>query len=262
MLEFQNHLFHKHFLFLQFKISPMISKEQIKFIRSLHRKKFRDVHQQFIIEGPKMISEAIRYAPESLIQIYGTEAIQEKLPEHVLFEEIDDKALGQISTLKHPQNQVAVCSYLPKTTSRSEFFIALDTIQDPGNLGTILRLASWFGVEHIIASKETVDCYNPKVVQASMGAIFNVNIEYVDLKSEFEATELPIYGSLLEGENIYEKKIQRKGILVMGNEGNGIDESLLPLITDSITIPKFGKGESLNVAMATSIFLSEFSRPR
>nr|WP_299205289.1 RNA methyltransferase [uncultured Brumimicrobium sp.] len=240
----------------------MISKEQIKYIRSLHRKKFRDLHQQFIIEGPKMIAESIQYAPDCLQKIYGTESVQEQLPEHVEFEEIDTKALGQISTLKHPQKQVAVCTYLPQHTTRPDFYIALDTIQDPGNLGTILRLASWFGVEHIIASKETADCYNPKVVQASMGAIFNVNIEYVDLKEEFENTNLPLFGSLLEGENIYTKNIQKKGILVMGNEGNGISSDLLPLITDPITIPKFGKGESLNVAMATSVFLSEFSRPR
>ncbi|RYM35022.1 RNA methyltransferase [Brumimicrobium glaciale] len=240
----------------------MISKEQIKYIRSLHRKKFRDINQQFIIEGPKMIAEAIRYAPESLIQIYGTETVDERLPEHALFEEIDNKALGQISTLKHPQKQVAICSYLPNVSTRPDFYIALDTIQDPGNLGTILRLASWFGVEHIIASKETVDCYNPKVVQASMGAIFNVNIEYVELKEAFENTELPIYGSLLEGENIYEKQISKKGILVMGNEGNGISEELLSFITDPVTIPQFGKGESLNVAMAAAVLLSEFSRPR
>ena len=240
----------------------MISKEQIKFIRSLHKKKFRDINQQFIIEGPKMIAEAIQYAPECLIQIYGTEPIIDKLPEHVLLEEIDQRALGQISTLKHPQKQVAICNYFPNVTTRPQFYIALDTIQDPGNLGTIMRLASWFGVQHIIASKETVDCYNPKVVQASMGAIFNVNIKYLDLEEAFKATDLPIYGSLLEGENIYQKEIQKKGILVMGNEGNGISDDLLPFITNPVTIPKFGKGESLNVAMATSIFLSEFSRPR
>lgn len=238
----------------------MISKEQIKFIRSLHRKKFRDINQQFIIEGPKMIAEAIQYAPESLVQIYGTESVDVKLPEHVLFEEIDQKSLGQISTLKHPQKQVAICSYLPNVATRPKFYIALDTIQDPGNLGTIMRLAAWFDVQHIIASKETVDCYNPKVVQASMGAIFNVNIEYLDLKEALKKTDLPIYGSLLEGENIYQKEIQKKGILVMGNEGNGISDDLLPFITDPVTIPKFGKGESLNVAMATSILLSEFSR--
>ncbi|RFC54561.1 RNA methyltransferase [Brumimicrobium aurantiacum] len=238
----------------------MISKQQIKYIRSLHKKKFRDLNAQFTIEGPKMISEAIQHAPDCLMNIYGIENEFKALPEHVSFVEIDQKSLGQISTLKHPQKQVAICSYLPTSQEESEFYIALDTIQDPGNLGTILRLAAWFGVEKIIASKETVDCYNPKVVQASMGAIFNVSIEYTDLKEVFEKTDLPIYGSLLEGENIYQKKIEKKGILVMGNEGNGIQDSLLPLITEPVTIPKFGKGESLNVAMATSVFLSEFAR--
>ena len=240
----------------------MISKEQIKYIRSLHRKKFRDSNQQFIIEGPKMIAEAIQYAPESLIQIFGTEALTAQLPEHVIFEEINAKELKQISTLKHPQKYLAICNYLPPAKSRPEFYIALDTLQDPGNLGTILRLAAWFDVQHIIASKETVDVYNPKVVQASMGAIFNVNIEYCALKEVLSTTDLPIYGALLEGENIYQKDINKKGILVVGNEGKGSNEEIIPFITHPISIPKFGKGESLNVAMATSVFLSEFSRPR
>lgn len=238
----------------------MISKQQIKFIRSLHKKKFRDNAKQFIIEGPKMIAEAIQYAPNSLIQVFGTVPLEEKLPDHVIFEEINSKELKQISTLKHPQKQVAVCSYLPNTADRPDFYIALDTLQDPGNLGTIMRLAAWFGVTHIVASKETVDVYNPKVVQASMGAVFNVEIEYLDLKEVLSTTDLPIYGSLLEGENIYQKNIEKKGILVMGNEGKGISEELLSFITHPVSIPKFGKGESLNVAMATSIFLSEFSR--
>lgn len=240
----------------------MISKEQIKFIRSLHQKKFRDKNKQFIIEGPKMIKEAIQYAPESLLHIFGTEKINVNLPQHTTFEEIDNKTLRQISTLKHPQKQIAICAYLPQIKKKEDFILALDNLQDPGNLGTILRLASWFDVTQIIASKTTVDCYNPKVVQASMGAIFNVNIMYLDLKSFFETTPLPIYGTLLKGENIYQKSLQKKGILLMGNEGNGISEELLPYITDAITIPKFGHGESLNVAMATSILLSEFSRSK
>lgn len=240
----------------------MISKEQIKFIRSLQQKKFRDLSQQFIIEGPKMIEEAIKHAPDCLVQVFGTENISSTLPKHVAFHEIDSKTLEKISALKHPQKQVAICNYLPSSSASSDFCIALDTIQDPGNLGTILRLAAWFGVKKIIASKETADYYNPKVVQASMGAIFNVDIEYVDLKTAFAATELPIYGALLAGENVYAKKINKKGILVMGNEGSGISAELLPFISDPVTIPQFGKGESLNVAMATAVLLSEFSRPR
>lgn len=238
----------------------MVSKEEIKFIRSLQRKKYRDIHQQFIVEGPKMIEEAIQSSPNSILKVLGTEPLSFPLPENVDFREINSKVLSQVSSLKHPQAQLAICKYLVQPTQRPDFFIALDTIQDPGNFGTILRLASWFGVEHIMASKDTVDLYNPKVVQASMGAIFNVHVEYVDLERELKETNLPIYGALLEGENIYEKELEKKGILLMGNEGKGIREELLPLVSFPLTIPQFGKGESLNVAMATAVFLSEFSR--
>lgn len=238
----------------------MISKEQIKQIRSLHLKKFRDQSKEFIIEGPKMIEEAVKNAPHSLLRVFGTTSLSFDLPNHVEFTEISEKDLKQISVLKHPQQQIAICQYLSEPKTRPDFYIGLDTIQDPGNFGTILRLASWFGVEHIMASKETVDLYNPKVVQASMGAIFNVSVEYVDLKTELENTDLPIYGALLNGENIYEKTLEKRGVLLMGNEGNGISEEVLPLVTDAITIPQFGKGESLNVAMATAVLLSEFSR--
>lgn len=238
----------------------MISKNQIKFIRSLHTRKFREQHQYFIIEGSKIIEEALQNAPDFLVSIYGTETLPFSIPEHVSFQEIDAHELQQMSALKHPQQQIAICKYITHSDTLPNFFIALDTIQDPGNLGTILRLASWFGIDYIIASKETVDVYNPKVVQASMGAIFNVNIEYIDLKTVLESTNLPIYGALLEGENIYTSEKEKKGILIMGNEGNGIEKELLPYITHPLSIPRFGKGESLNVAMATAIFLSEFSR--
>lgn len=208
-----------------------------------------------------MIEEALKNAPDSIVSIYGTESLTSPVPASISFQEIEEHELGQISALKHPQKQIAVCNYLKISNEVPDFYIALDTIQDPGNLGTILRLASWFGIEHIIVSKETVNIYNPKVVQASMGAVFNVNVEYLDLEIIFKTTDLPIYGALLEGENIYATEKERKGILVMGNEGNGISEELLPYITHPINIPRFGKGESLNVAMATAIFLSEFSRP-
>lgn len=238
----------------------MISKEQIKQIRSLHLKKFRDQNREFIIEGPKMIEEAVKNAPHSLVRVFGSSALPFDLPNDVEFIEISEKELKQISVLKHPQQQIAICQYLSVQQNRPDFFIALDTIQDPGNFGTILRLASWFGVKHIMASKETVDLYNPKVVQASMGAIFNVSVEYVDLKAALLDIPLPIYGALLNGENIYEKEVKKKGVLLMGNEGKGISEEILPLVSDAITIPQFGKGESLNVAMATAVLLSEFSR--
>lgn len=238
----------------------MISKEKIKHIRSLQRKKHRDIHQQFVIEGAKMIKEAIDHAPESIIEIYGTSPLPFKLPNSIPFHEINSKELSQLSSLKTPQPQIALCTYLPRPTHRPNFLIALDTIQDPGNFGTILRLASWFGVNYIMASRDTVDLYNPKVIQASMGAIFTVNVVYVDLSEELKNTDLPIYGAVLEGENVYKKELKREGIILMGNEGNGIHQDILPFVSSPITIPKFGHGESLNVAMATAIILSEFTR--
>lgn len=238
----------------------MISKEKIKHIRSLQRKKHRDIHQQFVIEGAKMIKEAIDHAPESIIEVYGTSPLPFKLPNSIPFHEINSKELSQLSSLKTPQPQIALCTYLPRPTHRPNFLIALDTIQDPGNFGTILRLASWFGVNYIMASKDTVDLYNPKVIQASMGAIFTVNVVYVDLSEELKNTDLPIYGAVLEGENVYKKELKREGIILMGNEGNGIHQDILPFVSSPITIPKFGHGESLNVAMATAIILSEFIR--
>jgi len=238
----------------------MISKEKIKHIRSLQRKKHRDIHQQFVIEGAKMIEEAIRHAPENVIEIFGTDHLPFFLPDSIPFHEINSKELSQLSSLKTPQAQLALCTYFSVPKHRPDFFIALDTVQDPGNFGTILRLASWFGVDYVMASKETVDLYNPKVVQSSMGAVFTVNVEYVDLEQELKATDLPIYGAILEGKNIYEKELKREGIILMGNEGNGIRQEILPFINSPVTIPKFGQGESLNVAMATAIMLSEFCR--
>lgn len=235
----------------------MISKEKIKFIRSLHRKKFREIHRQFIIEGPKLIKEAIEHAPEHIVNIYSTKDLE--LPSLINVEGISEKELSQVSALQHPQECIAICNFLQKQEKETDFYLALDTVQDPGNLGTILRLAAWFGVEKIIVSKETADIYNPKVIQATMGTIFHVSVEYTNLKDFIENSSLPVYGALMEGENIYTKEKEKlKGILLMGNEGSGIHSDLLPLITNPITIPKFGKGESLNVAMATGILLSEF----
>ena len=237
-----------------------ISKEQIKRILALHKKKYRDENKRFIIEGRKIIEEAIRYKPDCIQTIYSTspESFTQSNSDII---QITSKDLKKISTLKHPQGDLAICRYLEsETTGQSKLKIALDQIQDPGNMGTITRLAAWFGVEEIIASTDTVDCYNSKVIQATMGAIFNVKITYCELKPYLERTKLPVYGALLDGENIYTANLQQEGVLLMGNEGNGISDELIPLISHPITIPKFGTGESLNVAMATGILLSEFCR--
>lgn len=239
----------------------MITKETIKQVRQLHQKKFRTAEQLFIIEGIKMLKEALRFNPECIQAIYVSEKLE--LPFLVPNEKlivVTDKVLRQLSTLKNPQGIVAVCRQFNAKIDQKTFSIALDRIQDPGNMGTILRLAAWFGVKQIIASPDSVDQFNPKVVQASMGAIFNVSVVYTDLKEFLSQCDVPVYGALLYGENVYTQKLKPEGIILMGNEGNGISDVLLPFITSPLHIPKFGEGESLNVAMATGVFLSEFCR--
>jgi TrmH family RNA methyltransferase len=202
----------------------MISKEQIKRIRSLHKKKFRDQHGLFIIEGAKMIQEALKHSPNAVQTIYNADDSFIDFESSVENIAINKKQLNQISTLQNPQKHIAVCRYLKSSSVSTDFIIALDSIQDPGNLGTILRLAAWYGIDQVIASKETVDVYNPKVVQASMGAVFTVDINYVDLKEVLQKTDLSIYGAVLNGTSIYQKSVRKEGILLMGNEGNGISD--------------------------------------
>ena len=239
----------------------MLSKEQIKQIKGLHQKKNRKDKQQFIIEGPKMIEEALSTVPDAVLQIYVTE----QYVETTAFPKdkttiVSSKIIHQLSGLKQPQDVLAVCTFLDLKISPSSLKIGLDNIQDPGNFGTILRLAAWFGVTEIIASNDCVDCYNPKVVQASMGGIFNVKVSYLNLIEFCSSYQHPIYGAMLSGENIYRSSLSPTGILLMGNEGKGLNTSLQKYITKSLYIPKIGKGESLNVATATGILLSEFTR--
>lgn len=239
----------------------MISKARIKEIRQLHQKKHRILQQQFIIEGPKLLEEAIQHFPELITAIYALDSFSPTIDlKNIPITPIDEKSLRQISTLKHPQQVVACCHFIPPSENSSTFKLALDTIQDPGNFGTLLRLAAWFGVGEVIASTTSVDCYNPKVVQASMGAIFQVPIRYTNLETELKETDLTIYGALLDGEDLYASKRKTKGIILLGNEGNGISPSLLPYIDIALTIPRRGEGESLNVGTAGAIFLSEFTR--
>lgn len=252
----------------------MLSKNKIKYIQSLARKKHRDAEKVFLVEGDKMVAEALSSGLQvkllcataeflnanNLLSASATETIQ-----------VDADELRKVSLLQSPQNSLAVVAMPSVQFSMEEIgnklSLALDFIQDPGNMGTIIRLADWFGIEHILCSTTTVDCYNPKVIQASMGAIFRVKIHYIDLPqtlAELKQQGLPTYGAFLEGENIYAKPLAQKGILVMGNEGNGISPEVEVAITDKIHIPSFatnGSGsESLNVSMATAICLSEFKR--
>jgi TrmH family RNA methyltransferase len=239
----------------------MISKNRIRFINTLYQKKQRIENNRFIVEGEKMVNEAIQWIPNLIETIYTTSdfTIPTTNPS-LLFEEISLKELKEISSLTTPNKALAICKIPENKTIDSPLIICLDGIQDPGNIGTILRLADWFGIKDIVCSKNTVDCYNPKVLQATMGAIFRVHVHYLELTEFLSTTELPVFGALLDGENIFENNYERKGIIVLGNEGNGISDEIKKYIQKAITIPRFGEAESLNVATAGAIILGAFYR--
>ncbi len=238
-----------------------LSKNKIKWIRSLQLKKNREELGLFIVEGEKMVNEALKSFSNQVefLCLTKSSAISYENSNFEVAIASEDE-LKSISSLKNPNKSLAILKIPSKKRITTDFRIALDGIQDPGNMGTILRLADWFDVKEIICSKETVDVYNPKVVQASMGAIFRINVIYCDLPTYLAKIKEPIFGALLEGQNIYKKEIEPKGILVLGNEGNGISREVISLVSEPITIPKFGQAESLNVSVATGILLSEFFR--
>ncbi|MGC6433172.1 MAG: RNA methyltransferase [Crocinitomicaceae bacterium] len=240
-------------------IVQSISKNKIKFIKSLHQKKFRDIEKLFLVEGDKIINEIINDHPELLHEIYCTEQSELK---HQLSIIITSNDLKQISALKNPNKSIAIVKYLPiQKTTENTLTLVLDDIQDPGNMGTITRLADWYGIKNIICSENTVDCFNPKVVQATMGALFRVNITYTSIEKYIKNSNKIIYGTLLNGKNIYTQNLNTENsILIIGNEGHGISEKIKTLINEPITIPKKGLSESLNASVATGIVLSEFFR--
>jgi len=240
----------------------MVSKNQIKLITSLHQKKFRNAHQLFIAEGVKVIQELLNsnFEPEYL---FVTEPIFNDVKE-IKAIQISESDLKKISALTVPNNCLAVFR-MPESQPITEtgLILALDDIRDPGNLGTILRLCDWFGIKQLLCSEQTVDIYNPKVIQATMGSIARVNVAYINLESYLKSTEIPVFGTFMDGENIYQSQLPKSGIIVMGNEANGISPEIEKLASKRIAIPRFGdlqQTESLNVATATAIILSEFSR--
>lgn len=235
----------------------MLSKNEIKEIRALGQKKFRDERGLFVVEGEKLVDEAL-HSGFDVIGLYRTE-------------DIGEEAMGRISQLTHPSPALAIVRQ-PRAVALpafgpDELVLALDGVRDPGNLGTILRIADWFGIRLVLASEDTVELYNPKVVQATMGAIFRVRVHYCDLAEVLRCPVKPgiqVYGTLLEGDNIYETELASGGILVMGSEANGISPAVAASVTQKLFIPPFPAGvrtsESLNVAVATAICCSEFRR--
>ena len=240
----------------------MVSKNQIKLISSLQQKKFRQAHMLFVAEGVKVIQELLDAAFE-LEHIYATVHLFEGVPV-AKFSLISVDDLKKISALTVPNNCLAVFK-IPesKPILAQNIVLALDSIRDPGNLGTIIRICDWFGIQQLICSPDTVDIYNPKVIQATMGSIARVNCVYEDLLPIIENTVLPVFGTFMDGENIYKMNLPKEGIIVLGNEANGISKIIEDKIKNRISIPRFGalqKTESLNVATAASIIVSEFSR--
>lgn len=240
----------------------MLSKNRTKFLKSLHLKKFRDETGLFLVEGEKSVLEVLKNKKDAIDSVYSTnpELILTFQHEGIEAELIDSKELQAISTLKNPSSSLLVCKKWKSGTGDFRFVLALDNIQDPGNLGTLIRLSDWYGVDAIVCSSNTVEMYNPKVIQASMGSFFRIPIFYRNLGEFLQESKLPIYGALLEGKNIYTEKLDAQGILILGNEGNGISEEIKTLIQHPVTIPKKGETESLNVATAGAILLSEFFR--
>ena len=237
----------------------MLSKNQVKLIQKLHQKKYRNELNLFIVEGKKSINEFLQagYTPQLLI---ATEAFTASVSQHLITPVSKDE-LRKVSTLQNPDEGLAVFEQ-PKHKGilQEGVIVALDNVQDPGNLGTIIRLCDWFGVETLLCNTQTVDCYNPKVVQASMGSLTRVAVHYLDLAAFLTTTALPVYTMDLEGENLYTATFPKDCILILGNEANGISSEVRALSNEVITIPHFSKHqrtESLNVAMAGAIILSE-----
>ncbi|MBS1502278.1 MAG: RNA methyltransferase [Bacteroidetes bacterium] len=245
----------------------MLSKSQINLLKSLQQKKFRHEHGFFLVEGRRSIAEFTGSAYH--IQcIYYTSAFDPKvlnLSQKINLCEISVTELEKISSLKTPQDavaQVAIPEWPlpPQKALEGRFSLVLDGVQDPGNMGSIIRIADWFGISDIICSPDTVEAYNPKVVQASMGSLARVKVHYTDIAGFLNKIDLPKFGALLNGDNIYTTDFGSEGLIIVGNEGNGITPKIQQLITKAVTIPRVGKAESLNVAVAAALFCSEISR--
>ena len=256
----------------------MISKNQLKYIRQLEQKKYRRREGVFVAEGTKVVGDLLqRYRPEAVFATADWQA-----PAGITPQLVTDDELRRISFLQHPQQVLALfplpVSSQPSTvnckpstvncqpsTVNPQLSLALDGVQDPGNLGTIIRIADWFGISTIICSEDTVDAWNPKVVQATMGSIARVNIIYLNLPDFLDTlpADFPVYGTFLDGENIYTQELTPNGLIIMGNEGNGISEAVRSKVNRRLLIPDFHQGptaDSLNVAIATAITCSEFRR--
>ncbi len=238
----------------------MLSKSQIKLISSLKQKKYRLQYGLFVVEGVKTIKELL-HSELVLESLYTTDPLNFNTKQ---VEIVSESELKRISFLKSPNKALGLFKIpKPKEINFNDLIVVLDDVRDPGNLGTIIRLCDWFGVKDLVCSQETVDCFNPKVIQATMGSVTRVNVTYLDLSKFLNETKLPSFGTFMSGTPVYSMDLPKKGILILGNEANGISSEIESLVSKKISIPRFGdlqSTESLNVATAAAIFLSEFKR--
>ncbi|MDO6819998.1 MULTISPECIES: RNA methyltransferase [Zobellia] len=239
----------------------MVSKNQVKLVKSLHQKKYRNRHNLFVVEGIKVVQELV-HSSFKVNALFSTDVHIDLGTEDVI-EVVSEADLKKMSALTTP-NKILGVFEIPETQRPNfdDWVVVLDDIRDPGNLGTIIRLCDWFGIEHLVCSSHTVDCYNPKTLQATMGSISRVNIGYTDILSFLKDAPVDVFGAFMEGENVYGEELPSSGILVMGNEANGISKEVEAMVTKKISIPQFGRSttESLNVATATAILLNEIRR--
>lgn len=236
-----------------------LSKIKQKWVRSLHLKKNREEAGVFVVEGEKSVREGITQFAQNLELLVTLESEVASIPPSVqaVTQLVTLKELEYISELKTPNKFLAIFKRPETEILENERSLVLDGIQDPGNMGTILRLADWFGIKQLICSKDTVDYTNSKVIQASMGAIYRISVHYVDLESYLETTTQPKFGAMLDGKNYCEVAYPSNALLIMGNEGKGVRPEIEALFDVPVTIPRFGEAESLNVATATAILLAE-----
>lgn len=271
-------MFHTSFLCtFAYKSIVMISKNRIKYVRSLEMKKFRKADAVFVAEGPKLVGdlmgvfECCYLAATSDWLARNGELLRDGQLMEVELNEVTEEELRRLSLQEAPQQVLAVFKqqageFDVNKAARRNLCLVLDDVQNPGNLGTIVRLADWFGIEHIFCSRGCADIYNPKTVQATMGAMARVQVHYADLPDllrKLDAT-VPVYGTFLDGENLYEKQLENRGLIVMGNEGKGVSEELEAFVSERLYIPSYPVGrktsESLNVAIATAVVCAEFRR--
>lgn len=244
----------------------MISKSDVKYIQSLAHKKFRDEERLFIVEGVKMVEELIASTSNNIHRLFATQNwVQRQLPSSIINEltvVIEEHELAKISQLKTPNEVLALIKF-PKTQHKYKvdkaLTLVLDQIQDPGNLGTIIRTCDWFGVDQIVCSLDTVDVYNSKVIQSTKGSILHVEVIYTNLPAFLSTVQdIPIYAAVLSGKSIHDVELKKPSLVLIGNESNGISKEVLAFATEKISIPKLGQAESLNAAIASGIILSAF----